>query len=1066
VLEQDKHVNPIEAHYAKNLQWLCEDNQACSELVLAGWLYDLIKYASLECIDHPYPVDDQYIRNILKDPSLDCGEGEISLIDICAKLGFDYAENLPEFAAPLFSNSAESLLDVASQIGGGWSKEVPFCCQDACQDVMVELLVMDYWCNWTKCWTTVYVEDKTPPVVVSDLYDVNLSCTSYKEFYEEAVQEAQSGDFTHLDSLLGGYDKVGYDQYKNVPAKTPFSYYNVLCDSVLIEKDSLVYDEHEGYQWVSYHHYEAVFDTIKVNRFRGQIADDCGLLCIEDEPWVSIDACGNGFVKRVFHFIGQCQKEISGHKIDTITKYQTIWIQSDCNITKSMFTIPDDQVLYNCGLEYDVNGSGNAGGVAHPDQTGWPSYIFDDDCRQVGIGYYDKVFKIVGGEEACYKIIRTWCFADWCVVGEKGSGSWWTNPRYDGKYLSWEQKIILLDTIAPVCTIDLPDEIETASCYYNLQTDVIVQDECGTIEYSWELYNDAKERVAAESGQLNGAESNSITVSKKGLEPDSYTLKLIVVDDCQNESFCSKQFSIEPRKKPTAVCLSSLTLNLTSMDLSGDGKVDTAMGTIWASEFNISSSASCGYESSELQFRIDRVSDGDPALPDEEHSSVTFGCADIGPNSLRLYVLDGSGNWDFCEVLLSVQVNGQGCGDISSSGMITGVIVTELERIVHQVDMKLVDYNGSLLENQEVSGTYRLPLEKGKQAYVIPFKDMDHKNGISTRDLINIQEHLIGKKKVDSWYKRQAADINADGKISAGDLLELRRLILGITDRFPENTSWRFFDRLQNQEQYFINPMKDLMRVDFVAVKIGDINLDGDPSRSAARSSEALHLLVEDKVLRKGERYTVPVTARDFKEIGGLQFTFSFDTDKVSIESVNGNDVLNYGSESFNLNHLQNGWFTSSWFDPSADFITVPDGTVLFSLEVEAQEEAKLSDILNINSNHAAAEAYENGGEDLDIALVFGKENMVTDPFTLYQNVPNPFSEVTTIAFRVPEATKAVLTIHDVTGKTLKVMEGHVDQGMHRWEIDREDLPQSGILYYRLDTGNDFSVRKMILIAR
>ena len=166
---------------------------------------------------------------------------------------------------------------MVKQIGGGWSKEVPFCCSDACQNVMVELLAMDYWCNWSKCWTTVYVEDKTPPKVVSDLYDVNMTCTSYKKYYEGAVLSAQEGDFTALDSLLGGYDKVRYDQYGGLPAKTPFQYHNLRCDSVLVKKDSLVYDEHLGYQWVTYHHYEAVYDTLVVNRFRGQVADDCGL---------------------------------------------------------------------------------------------------------------------------------------------------------------------------------------------------------------------------------------------------------------------------------------------------------------------------------------------------------------------------------------------------------------------------------------------------------------------------------------------------------------------------------------------------------------------------------------------------------------------------------------------------------------------------------------------------------------------------------------------------------------------------------------------------------------------
>ena len=204
VLEQDKHVNPIAAHYAENLRWLCEDEQDCSDFIIGGWWYDLIKHATLECIDHPYPVNDQYLKQIFNDPSLECFDDSLNIADLCTKLGYEFVSGLPQFSAPLFSQSAGTPFDIVSQIGGGWSKEVPFCCADACQDVMVELLAMDYWCNWSKCWTTVFVEDKTPPVVVCDLFDINMSCTSYKQFYEYAVLDAQQGDFTALDSLLGG----------------------------------------------------------------------------------------------------------------------------------------------------------------------------------------------------------------------------------------------------------------------------------------------------------------------------------------------------------------------------------------------------------------------------------------------------------------------------------------------------------------------------------------------------------------------------------------------------------------------------------------------------------------------------------------------------------------------------------------------------------------------------------------------------------------------------------------------------------------------------------------------
>jgi hypothetical protein len=65
---------------------------------------------------------------------------------------------------------------------------------------------------------------------------------------------------------------------------------------------------------------------------------------------------------------------------------------------------------------------------------------------------------------------------------------------------------------------------------------------------------------------------------------------------------------------------------------------------------------------------------------------------------------------------------------------------------------------------------------------------------VSTLDLVLIQKHLLGRAKLNSPYKLIAADANRSGVITALDLLEIRKLILGITNKFQNNTSWRFVD--------------------------------------------------------------------------------------------------------------------------------------------------------------------------------------------------------------------------------------------------------------------------------
>ncbi len=1065
VLETDKHINPVEAHYAKTLEWLCEDDQDCSDFIIGGWWYDLLKHGTLECIDHPYPTGEEYFKQILTDPSLQCYEGGAQIEDLCTKHGFDFNSNLPQFAAPLFSESDLNDFDIVKQIGGGWSKEVPFCCEDACQNVVVEVLAMDYWCNWSKCWTTVYVEDKSPPKVVSELFDVSITCNSYQQFYADAVDQALEGDFTAIDTLLGGYDKVAYDDYDNLPEKTSFTYYNVVCDSIPVEKDTLIFNKAYGfgYVWKTITHYEAVFDTISMTQFNGQIADDCGLICIQEKPWVKLDHCGNGFIKRTFKFVGQCIIDESGHRVDTIVKHQTIWITSDCDISKSMFRVPQDLIMHNCGLEYDPSGSTNASGVADPSNTGWPEFIFEEECRQIGIGYYDQVFKIVGGDEACYKIIRTWCFADWCVLGgEPNQDNWWLDDYYEGKLIKCTQKIILIDTVPPQCSIEIPDSIEAYGCYYNLRAEVIADDSCGVLSYAWELINDKTgDVIALREGQLNNDISDRISVEVDDLLPGVYALKVQLRDDCQNETICKETFEVFPKKKPSPVCLSSITLDLTPMDTDSDGVIDTAMGTVWASEFNISSRPACGSDSLALIYRLDRANDGDPQLPGDTADQMTFGCDDIGAQVLRMYVLDESGAWDYCEVILIVQDNSGGCDDISSvSGIINGVITTEQLRVIKKVDVVLQDQDGSEIDlANDVVGSYEFTYALGKKGFVKPSKEEGYINGVSTRDMIEVQRHILGEKNLDSWYQKQAADVNADGRISVVDIIQMRKLILAVTDEFPDQSSWQFFNRHDNGRSYHINPMESRMRVDFIGVKTGDINNDHDPSTIIPRGNRSFILYTPDHRIAAGETRKIQLSVNQLIELYGYQFTLQVNPSVLRLENYESGDALDIGEESYNA-QLEEGWISTAWFDAGGLTHQIDEAEVLIELTLTALEDTDLSDALTINGSKTAAEAYDDRGQLLDVSLTFGAR----PGLVLYQNRPNPFDQETVIAMEIPKAGQARLTIFDVTGKAVFSSSRQMTAGYQEWTVRSLDLPTSSVLYYKLETGSDSAVRKMILM--
>ncbi len=126
---------------------------------------------------------------------------------------------------------------------------------------------------------------------------------------------------------------------------------------------------------------------------------------------------------------------------------------------------------------------------------------------------------------------------------------------------------------------------------------------------------------------------------------------------------------------------------------------------------------------------------------------------------------------------------------------------------------------------------------------ITPSKTTDPLNGVSTFDLIQIHRHILNIKTFDSPYQYIAADINRSGTITTLDLIQLRKVILGIDANFANNSSWRFIavdhifqnptDPLREYwpETIRIGPLNGIRNVAFIGIKIGDLNNSANPSK-------------------------------------------------------------------------------------------------------------------------------------------------------------------------------------------------------------------------------------------
>jgi hypothetical protein len=137
----------------------------------------------------------------------------------------------------------------------------------------------------------------------------------------------------------------------------------------------------------------------------------------------------------------------------------------------------------------------------------------------------------------------------------------------------------------------------------------------------------------------------------------------------------------------------------------------------------------------------------------------------------------------------------------------------------------------------DVNGNYSLLVKENSNVEIRPFLDRDVANGVSTLDILLIQRHILGVQLLDSPYKLIAADANKSASISAADLVEIRKVILGKSESFVNNTSWRFVARnyeFRNPTTAFSEnfaesillsaPIVELYNLDFYGIKIGDVN--------------------------------------------------------------------------------------------------------------------------------------------------------------------------------------------------------------------------------------------------
>jgi hypothetical protein len=770
--------------------------------------------------------------------------------------------------------------------------------------------------------------------------------------------------------------------------------------------------------------------------FDGFAYDNCDVT-ISMSDSIDVGSCGTGTIVRTFMAMG------AGNEMQA-SDFQTITFVNPNPFIPANIDFPEDVTLINsCDLENDLT----------PDfiesefpGEGFPSFS-GEECAQVATSFSDAFFPIDDPDDpACFKILRTWKVLDWCTY--EGGGD---QPYED------VQVIKVMNNVAPEFTLPCTDTTlisidgDCDSRFVTLLQDA--EDDCTANEnlvFNWRI--DAFNNGTFDFFGTGKDASDDYPVG-------SHRIQWTVSDQCGNTTTCSFIFTIASEKGPSPVC-NSLTVGLMGIDTDGDGEFDEGMLDVNSDQFDAGSFHACGFDIT-------------TSFSDDPTDTIrTLTCDDIGTPELEIWVHADNGTSAFCRTYVIVQANNGACGQGNEGP--TFPISGNISNPIAQAGMNNieVDLQGATEQvKTDEDGNYGFsPMPKGGKYTVMPDKNGELLNGVSTFDILLIQQHILSLNLLEGPYQQLAADVNKDQRITGRDIIDLRKAILGIEDEFPNNTSWRYINqeftfstseplKEDFEENYGIESLEEAMTgVDFYAVKVGDVN--GNASGMAeGRSSKPLSFTMDNVAFEEGQTFSLPVRSSDFENLLGFQLTFEYNDYMFDLLNV-ASGALELGANNIGL-HPDKAAITMSWNDVQPQ--SFDEEEVLFTLELSAKRAGSVSSSMSLTDAITQSEAYDEAGNK-NTLLSFRSVKEEYKEFALYQNSPNPFSNQTVVGFVLPTRADYSMLFYDVNGKELLVIEEEGKKGYNQVQLSSGDIKAQGVIYYKLESGEYSASKKMVVI--
>ena len=392
----------------------------------------------------------------------------------------------------------------------------------------------------------------------------------------------------------------------------------------------------------------------------------------------------------------------------------------------------------------------------------------------------------------------------------------------------------------------------------------------------------------------------------------------------------------------------------------------------------------------------------------------------------------------------------------SSINQVASAFISGSIRVGDDIPAKGIEVNivgENMLETQlsDENGLYAFrSLERGESYQLSAINDENHVDGVSTLDLILIQNHILGKTQLEG-LDIVAADINNSGSITSLDLVELRQLILGKKISFSNNTSWKYLEKnlinksadlLNIETEYNIDEFSENMLIEFSGVKIGDVNGTNSVAGLAASRSKNTVTLGESY---SENNYTLSGTNED--HIRGIQFSIEMPKG-VELSSVS-SELPGFSEANYSVNE---NVLKVSWFRTNPIVISLDQDIIRLNFEKKISAGS-----VQLNSE-LEGEIYDT--DFLSHSIEIDKINFKIDDLSV---TPNPFSSAVKIDYKSEEDGQSLVTLFNISGKIVLSRAIKVNKGNNTIVLnDGISELNAGMYFLEIRTNSGQKLAKII----